>query len=170
MIKKIDRVLGAVEKWLFVILMSLMTIVVTLQVIFRYVIHSSLPWSEELSRYCMVFVTFIGVSAGLRAGTHTCVDFLAQILPPKAKFWLIATGHILTFACTIAFAVAGIQMTVQMQPYGQMTAGLRIPTWVPYSIIPIGFAGGALRSIENLVDHFANRQSIEGSGGEEKQL
>ena len=35
MIKKIDAVLGTIEKWLFVVLMSLMTVVVTLQVLFR---------------------------------------------------------------------------------------------------------------------------------------
>lgn len=157
MIKKIDAVLGTIEKWLFVVLMSLMTVVVTLQVIFRYILHSSLPWSEELSRYCMVFVTFIGVSAGLRVGTHTSVDFVVSVLPKKAKFWAIALGYVLTFALSVAFAVVGIRMSTQMFSHGQMTAGMGIPMWIPYTIIPVGFAGGAVRSVENLIDHIKYR-------------
>ncbi len=152
--KKIDRVMGTIEKWLFVFLMSLMTVVVTLQVIFRYVIHSSLPWSEELSRYCMIFVTFIGVSAGLRVGTHTCVDFLVTILPGKLKFWMVALGHAVTFAISAAFVVIGLRLSIEMMAHGQMTAGLHIPLWIPYSIIPIGFAGGCIRCLQNLADHF----------------
>ncbi|WP_286954445.1 TRAP transporter small permease subunit, partial [Aminobacterium sp. UBA5277] len=35
-----------------------MVIVVFLQVIFRFVLHSSLPWSEELSRYILVWISF----------------------------------------------------------------------------------------------------------------
>lgn len=137
--------------------MSAMTIVVTLQVICRYLLHSSLPWSEELSRYCMVFVTFLGVSAGLRVGTHTCVDFLPQLLRGKAKFWVLTLGYLATLAFSATFTVVGLQFTLQMISYGQMTAGLHIPTWVPYSIIPIGFAGGTLRCVENLIEHLANR-------------
>lgn len=156
--KKIDRVMGTVEKWLFVFLMSLMTVVVTLQVIFRYVIHSSLPWSEELSRYCMVFVTYIGVSAGLRIGTHTCVDFLVIILPKKAQFWMVALGHVITLAIVAAFTVIGVRLSLDMMAHGQMTAGLHIPMWIPYSIIPVGFAGGCIRCLQNLVDHFHSRK------------
>lgn len=165
--KKIDRILGTIEKWMFVFLMSLMTIVVTLQVFFRYVIHSSLPWSEELSRYCMVFVTYIGVSAGLRVGTHTCVDFLVQILQGKKRFWLIAVGQVITFAMSVAFTVIGIKLTVQMMSHGQMTAGLHVPMWIPYSIIPVGFLGGCIRSLQNLVDHFLNGKVEKNTAEEE---
>ena len=166
--KKIDQVMGTLEKWLFVVLMSLMTIVVTLQVFFRYVIHSSLPWSEELSRYCMVFVTYIGVSAGLRVGTHTCVDFLVVILPEKARFWLVALGHLVTFIIVAAFTVIGVRMSLQMMSHGQMTAGLHIPMWVPYSIIPLGFAGGCIRCLQNLVDHLQSRNVKVENAEEEK--
>lgn len=157
--KKIDLILGTIEKWLLVILMLTMTVVVALQVIFRYVIHSSLPWSEELSRYCLVFATFIGVSAGLRAGTHTCVDFLISLLPRKASFWLAALAYFATLCFSVAFVIIGVQMSLQMKSFAQKTAGLHIPMWIPYSAIPLGFAGGCIRSAQNLIDHFKNRKN-----------
>lgn len=42
------------EEILCVALMSVMTIIIFVQVIMRYVAHNSLSWSEELARYCFI--------------------------------------------------------------------------------------------------------------------
>lgn len=97
MMKKLDRYLDTFETGAFSVLLSIMTIVVFIQVICRYILHASLPWSEEVSRYCMIYTVFIGVGAGLKAGTHTGVDALVMILPPKAKWIVILIEKIMCF-------------------------------------------------------------------------
>lgn len=151
--KKLDKYMIKTEYILFCILLTVMTVVVFLQVIFRYVLRSSLPWSEELSRDCLIFVTFIGVSAGLKAGTHTSIDFLVTVLPPKTEYWVRAIGHVITLVLSVAFFVTSADLTLKIFGSGQWTQALRIPTWISYSALPIGFAGGVIRSIQNLINH-----------------
>ena len=53
--KKILKFLNDyLEETICIILMSIMTIIIFIQVIMRYVMHNSLSWSEELARYCFV--------------------------------------------------------------------------------------------------------------------
>ena len=149
--KKIDKYLDKFETWSFVILLTVMTVVVFLQVIFRYVIHSSLPWSEELSRDCLIFVTFIGVSAGLKAGTHTSIDFLILVLPDRCKYAVQLLGQVLIVLFSVAFFVISARLAYMILVSGQQTQALGIPTWISYAALPLGLFGGIFRSVENLV-------------------
>ena len=101
MMKKLDRILDIYETSAFVLLLSVMTIVVFFQVIFRYVLHSSIPWSEEVSRYCMVYTAFIGVGAGIKAGTHTGVDAFVSFMPEKVKKAVMLLEKILVFSTDV---------------------------------------------------------------------
>ncbi len=149
--KKLDRILDLYETGAFIFLLSLMTVVVFAQVICRYIIHSSIPWSEELSRYCMLFTVYIGVGAGLKAGTHTGVDAFVQALPAEAKKIVILIEKILVLGLSIAFFVISVQMTMQNFATGQKSATLFIPIAYAYAAIPLGFAGGIIRSLQNLL-------------------
>ncbi len=65
----LKRVLGCVNtvtEYVVSVLLVIMVVVVFLQVIFRFVIHASLPWSEELSRYILVWLSFLGAAIGVR--------------------------------------------------------------------------------------------------------
>lgn len=101
--KRLDRYLDLYETASFVVLLSVMTIVVFIQVICRYILKASLPWSEEVSRYCMIYTVFIGVGAGLKAGTHTGVDALVMVFPPSIKWWVILIEKVLCFALSVIF-------------------------------------------------------------------
>lgn len=149
--KKLDKILDAFENASFVILLSVMTVIVFVQVIFRYIIHSSIPWSEELSRYCMVYVTFIGVSAGLKAGTHTGVDVVVEALHGKAKFVLKLIQQILVFVLTVLFFFYSVKYFTMLLSTGQKSATLHIPIAFAYFAMTIGFAGGIIRCIQNFV-------------------
>lgn len=57
-----------------------MLVVITLQIVFR-VFFQALPWSEELSRYLLVWTTFLGATMAYRHGVHIAVTFLVNSLP-----------------------------------------------------------------------------------------
>ncbi len=167
--KRIDRILSFLEEKSFFFFLSVMTIVVFLQVIFRYVLKGSLPWSEELSRYCMVWVTFIGVSAGIKAGTHMGLDALLLVLPAKAGFIVeLIQKSIVLISCAI-FCVISTQLTISLFQSGQKTATLFIPTAIAYLAMPLGFFGGVIRSAQKVFEFVANRNkktNIVAAGGE----
>ena len=149
--KKIDKILDYFETGSFIVLLSVMTIVVFLQVIYRYILHASLSWSEEVSRYCMIYTVFIGVGAGLKAGTHTGVDALVMVLPKKLKEIVILIERIICLLLSVVFFVLSAELVMQLMQSGQKSATLFIPIAFAYLAMPIGFLGGVIRSIQNVV-------------------
>ena len=87
------------EEVFLVIAFIVMTIVTFLQVIMRYVFNSSIFFSEELSRYIFVWITFIGISYGIKRSQHMRVDALYNVIPIKMKksFDVISTLLFLLF-------------------------------------------------------------------------
>ncbi len=92
---------------LSVIAISVLMVVVTLaQVIFRYVIEAPLPWSEELARYCFVWIVFLGGAIGLSRGIHLGVDLFVNLLPARLKTAIeaLSCALIACFAATVVYA------------------------------------------------------------------
>ncbi len=63
--------------------------VVFLQFYTRYVLNDSLGWTEEIARYLLVAVTFIGSVTAMRKGSHIAVEALLVFLPKEAKHWTL---------------------------------------------------------------------------------
>ena len=151
--KKLDHLLDTYETASFVLLLSAMTFVVFIQVICRYILQASLPWSEEVSRYCMIYTVFIGVGAGLKAGTHTGVDALITVLPSFIRWWVIMIKKALCFALSAIFLVLSTEVVVKLFQSGQKSATLFIPIAFAYLAMPLGFLGGTVRSLQNIIIH-----------------
>ena len=159
--KKIDKILDYFETGSFIVLLSVMTIVVFLQVIYRYILHASLSWSEEVSRYCMIYTVFIGVGAGLKAGTHTGVDALVMVLPKKLKEIVVLIERIICLLLSVVFFVLSAELVMQLMQSGQKSATLFIPIAFAYLAMPIGFLGGVIRSIQNVVKQLSKIKNKE---------
>lgn len=65
-----------------------MVIVVLLQVIFRYVMRISVPWTEEFARYLLILITFVGGALAIRDKQHIAVTAIINKLPKKAPYYL----------------------------------------------------------------------------------
>ncbi|MEZ5824325.1 MAG: TRAP transporter small permease [Geminicoccaceae bacterium] len=90
-----------------VVVISVAMVLVTLaQVVFRYVLAAPIPWSEELARYCFVWIVFLGGAIGLSRGIHLGVDLFVNALPARLQIFLEATTTLLiaVFAATVVYA------------------------------------------------------------------
>ncbi|MBA7498432.1 hypothetical protein ES704_01169 [subsurface metagenome] len=65
-----------------------MVIVVLLQVIFRYVMRISVPWTEEFARYLLILITFVGGALAVRDKQHIAVTAIIDKLPKKIRYYL----------------------------------------------------------------------------------
>lgn len=84
-----------------VLSMTVLVSCVFLQVFSRYVLKSSVPWTEELARYALVYLTFSGAALATRRASNIRVDFVVESLPPRARFVL---------ACLSDLLVAGVSL------------------------------------------------------------
>jgi len=74
--------------------------VVFLQFWTRYVMGNSLGWTEEIARYLLIAVTFIGSITAMRKGSHIAVEALLLYLPKQAKHWtLVAVDGLVAIFC-----------------------------------------------------------------------
>lgn len=63
------------------IMTAVMTVLIVIQVFFRYVLGSSLSWSEESARYLFIWIVMLGASMGVKEGFHVSVTLFINKLP-----------------------------------------------------------------------------------------
>src|SRR5947208_5346717 len=76
----------------------------------RYVLNDSAAWTEEIARYLLICVVFIGIAAIVRSNRHIHVDFFYRYLSPKIARGLSTAVDVLR---AVFFAVA-VVLTWQM--------------------------------------------------------
>lgn len=88
---KLDKVLG----FFTILLLGVMAVVVNLGVFYRYVLMAGIPWSEEIPKFGMVWMGFIGTSMALRKDMHIGFYALVERLPDKAQLLFKLLGNLL---------------------------------------------------------------------------
>jgi C4-dicarboxylate transporter DctQ subunit len=136
MFSKTSDTFNKSAEWSCLILLVAMTVVTFAQVFFRFVIVHSLPWSEEFSRYALVWASFLGASIALKRGLHIGVGvFMARLPEGKRRLVYLITLVMMTFFLLVVI-VKGFQMaSFNMK---QSSPAMRIPMGFPYLAIPIG--------------------------------
>jgi TRAP-type C4-dicarboxylate transport system permease small subunit len=116
--------------------MSILVVIVVAGVFFRYVLGSSIPWSEEIGRYLMIWLGFLGASLALREGSHVGVELVRNWLPPRVATWLggVARGAVAGFLFIATYY--GVTLVANLWDQVSPVAGIRM-TW-PYLAIPVG--------------------------------
>ncbi|WP_052384649.1 TRAP transporter small permease [Cobetia amphilecti] len=75
--------------------------VVFAQFFSRYILSSSLGWTEEVARYLLICVGFMAATIGIRKRSHIRLELLYRYLPVKASaviIWLMDIGQLVYFA------------------------------------------------------------------------
>lgn len=127
-----------VSEWVVVAFFLVLVVATSLQVLFRYALNFSISWTDELSRYCLVWIVFAGMVVAFVRGTHATVDLLLDRYRGRTR--LVALTFI-DLAIGVLFAVllyGGIQL-IEMTA-GQSTSGLNLPKGAVYAALPFGSA------------------------------
>ena len=136
----------AIEAWIAFAFFWLLAATVFYQFFTRYVLNDSAAWTEEIARYLLICMVFVGISAGVRGSRHIHVDFLYRLLPAKAGRALSTLVDIARLAF-FGFATALTwQMMEKMTNY-RMTI-IDLPMNLVYGVCMFGFACCTLRSIQ----------------------
>jgi len=129
-----DAVNQVVEYLLFGLGFS-MALLVAVQVFFRYVLNSSLFWSEELARYMLVWLSFFGATVAYYRNLHPGVDTLNTMLPRQHQRLTRITVDLVAMALGAVMVISGTQFAwfVRMQ----ISPALSINKWIVLIIIPL---------------------------------
>lgn len=75
--------------------LAVMVVLVFGNVALRYIFNSGITMSEELSRWLLVWLTFLGAIVALRQHAHLGVDTLVRMLPPKGRLICFIASYLL---------------------------------------------------------------------------
>ena len=132
--------------------------VVFTQFFTRYFLNSSASWTEEIARYLLIGVVFVGASIGVAKNNHIQVDLLYRYLPAGACRVLAVAVDVLRVAFLAAMSFFTVQMMQKMGNY-QMTI-VDLPMNIVYGVVLFGFAAMALRSVWVAKVHWQRGYSV----------
>lgn len=134
------------EDWFGLILLWVTGILVFVQFFSRYVLNDSVAWTEEVARYLLIALTFIGSAGAVRRGTHIRVELLESLLPLPARRVLWAILDAIRLAFWVFGAWVGFDLADRMgvMPMDSLNASL---AWVYWPI----FAGFVMMSVREVV-------------------
>lgn len=81
--------LDTLAGWAIIVMLGAMVAVVSLQVLLRYALNSSLGFADELSRLSFVWSIFLGIPLGIRLGSHIGMELLSSRFPPRVQDLLV---------------------------------------------------------------------------------
>ena len=139
-LRKISASLNRGQEYLLSVLGISMALLVVAQVFCRYILNSSLFWSEELARYMLVWLSFIGATVAYYRGLHPGVDIVTSRLPLSGQKIAGQLVHLITMAVALVMLIAGSRFAWFIRL--QISPALSIPKWIILMIIPL--SGGVL--------------------------
>ncbi len=134
--RRILAALERLEEWLLVTAFSVMGIALLSQVFFRYILNAPLIWSEELARYLLVWVTFLGINYGVRQRAHIEMEYFFTKFPRSLQRVLPIITQAFTIACLLLFVPGALRFVSAQR--GIDSSAMQINMGLVYAVIPIG--------------------------------
>ena len=144
-------VVDRIEEYGMVILLAVMTIIIFVQVIARYVFRSSIPWSEEIARYLFIWIVYFAISYGVRVNAHIRVDAFITILPKFMEMPVRVFSNVLFMIFSGLMVYYGIKVVSFILASKQVSPALGIPMGLVYMAVPVGFVMTFIRIIQDTV-------------------
>lgn len=150
-IKWLDR---HFEEFFLVFFSVIMVGSISLQVFMRFIVGSSLEWSEELARYCFIWLVYMGISYGVKKQRHIKVDVLLLLFKDKGKVVLNFAANFIFLLFALFVVVYGSSIAVYILGWGQASPALSIPMGLVYLATPVGMGATAIRLIQQMMKQY----------------
>lgn len=133
------KILDHLEEWIIGLMLAAMTALTFLQVVMRYVFNSGFSWALELTTVFFAFMIFVGISYGVRVGSHIGVDALVKMMPHNTR------RNVSILAVLLSLLYVGLVLTgsmiyvLKMKEVGIEFEDMPIERWQVLAVMPLGF-------------------------------
>lgn len=130
------------EDWIAFVIFWVLAIVIFYQFFTRYALNDSASWTEEIARYLLIAVVFVGAAINVRKNNHIQVDFFYRLLPrgvTRALSTLVDVlrilflGYCIWLSYLLIEKIGSSRMAIIDWPigilYGFVMAGFALMTW-----------------------------------------
>ena len=149
------RMIRLVDEYLEEVILIMFLIIIAcsmgLQVVMRYVFNNSLAWPDEISKFSLVWSTFISLSFSIKKSSALKLDFLVSLLPEGIRKALAIVIDVFIIALCIRLMEGAWGAVAMALKIDARSAALEMPlAWV-YSSAMIGLVLAVIRTIQKLI-------------------
>ena len=154
---KISEILDNVCGVLIVFMIGAMVLLTTAQIIFR-TWFTSLSWSEEVTRYLLIWSTFLGATCVYRHSGNIAITFIQDSLPEKARKILCVLVHVICLGLFVLLCYYGARYAMNLK---KTATSIPIKMRYVFMVVPVSMGICIIHSLVLLFDE------LHGSGGKE---
>lgn len=145
--RTLDAVMTKIEDVITVTFMIVMTVALLAGVVMRFILKIPNQYGEEISRYSMIIVAFVGISIGVRQKAHLGVEGVVNSLPAKiSRIVRIIASLVTTFGYGL-ISYEAFAFVAYSKKMNQVSPAMRLPMWTVYCVLLVGFTMSFIRSI-----------------------
>ena len=137
------------EDWIAFVIFWSLAFIVFLQFFTRYVLNDSLSWTEEIARYGLMWVVFIGGAMVTRRNTHIAVELLSNVMKPGPL-----RAALLAFVDFVKLAFLGllalVSWTITERMHFQRMTVFDLPMSYVYAGVAFGCFLMLIRQVQNV--------------------
>lgn len=152
------RTLAWVEDGICAFALGSVSVIIFAQVMLRYFFNYTPDWSEELTRYLIVWTIFIGTAIGVRNNIHIGVDALLRLLPPRFKLSMEVVLNLIGIVVSVALIWLSVEFIQETIEYEQLSPSMRISMAIPYAAMPVGLGFAVIHFIHDIVKLFTTHE------------
>ena len=138
-LQKVDNCIYAVQKAILLLGVVAMIVINGAQVFCRYVIHSSLFWSEQISILLFFILIMLGANLAVKTDSETKIDVL-KFKNPKAYAALSLVTNLICVIALVVFLASSRALLQQASQFPQYLSSIHLNYFYIYLWLPIGFS------------------------------
>ena len=148
--EKLSNFLDKVTLTTASVLLVIIAVIVNWGVFCRYVLFAPLPWSEQIPKYAMIWMGFLGASVGISRNRHIGFDILVTRLPSMIKKIIVIAGRIIILFFLVMMTIYGVSFAFAVG-FSSKAPMLPIPMFYLFLAVPVGGVFMILQTIIRLV-------------------
>lgn len=130
-------------------MIMLQVVCVNIVVVGRYCLNVTPAWGEELTLFCLVWMSLLGAALPIRDGSHLHITMFDSLLPPKALDALDKMGDIVVLLFSLVMIFSGISMTRQASR--SILYGMHISKGFLYAAVPAAGVAYLVAEVERMM-------------------
>lgn len=151
MLKRVYEGLQTGIRWALCLLMILMVVIVFANVVARYYLSASLAWSEEVARFMLIWLVFLGAVLAYVNDEHLGLDIVVQLFPRRIRYGLAVVADLLVMVAIYLLIHGGAMLMRDSWEWGSPATDT--PYGYVYAVVPACGTLLFLQAVGKLVGH-----------------
>lgn len=136
----ISLVIDKALSYVVAVLLVAMSFTVFGNVVCRYFLDASLAWYEEVSRFLLIWIVFLGAVIAYIKGDHLGIDVLLIFLPARLRQVVVVVADLLVLLALAIMFQGGWEMAMDSLASGWVASSVPIPYGWVYMVGPVSAA------------------------------